>query len=373
MSLRIARYVVPLSILLVGVLLCDWAVRNGLDILDMMRHGERAEAVITKVFPKSDREHPGDIAVRYRDAQGRTHSAIAPVNDDYFERRRGDTIPILYKPDDPQQVVQDIWTSKFSPSLVIPLIFGLGFLACGVMLWRYYARHSGTRPEEDIRLTQDEAAALEDRLNECVGDVSLRELREVQCELRPGERLRWATRPRPRAWSTTSGSIAGLGLIILTVSIGSSYRTLTDPQRLAEMELWPDLGSQAVSFIVSESPEYLVGIYLLFSPLRYRRQLQRALYLITNKRALVFAPPIYPAPGIVVFDWRLRRGMDIVREEGRTPDLGNLLFEDYEANGPAGEFIAPSFRHGFIRLGNMRRAEQELRNALDARSLRRRK
>ncbi len=373
MTLKIARYVVPLSILMVGVILCGWAFRNGADILDMMRHGERAEAVITKVFSKYDREHPGDIGVRFQDAQGISHTAIAPVNDDYFKRRRGDTIPILYKPDAPQKVMQDIWTSKFSPALVIPLIFGLVFLATGVMVWRYYARHSGIRPKEDIRITEAEAATLADRLNACVSDVTLRELREVQCELRRGERLLWATRPRPTAWSTASGFCVGLGLTILTTYICFAYRTLTDPQRLADVELWLDLGTQPVSFLVSESPFYLVGVYLLFSPLRYRRRLQRSLYVITNTRALVFAPRVYPAPGIIVFDWRLRSDMDIIREERSLSDRGNILFEDYEANRRPGHFGGLSFHHGFIHLGNMEQAKRELQNALDARPSKRRK
>ncbi len=151
---KFAHSLVSSIVALIGLAICAYSVYNSIDIVDMLVHGEKAEALVIKSVREvkggggGGRHRSGtyaiyNITVSYTDAQGVVHTAEPPVNDT-SKRLKGDRVPIYYLPDAPDKVMVDIWTSKTAP-VVIPLLVGLAFLAGGLFM----LKESRQKDEED--------------------------------------------------------------------------------------------------------------------------------------------------------------------------------------------------------------------------------
>ncbi len=206
----------------------------------------------------------------------------------------------------------------------------------------------GDAAAEAASETAEEVGAPHTGLSEILAGLSLspRERAGLDAALRPGESIRWATRPHPVALSLWGSPRFIMGLLLLAGLVhwlGTVTETLAAEAAAAGVE--PHYSGV---FVVA-LPLGLLTLWLLATPWLEQRQHRRTLYVITSERALIAAEGL--------FSWKLQRwalGTELVvsrenREEGR----GSLLFSE-----PA---------VGFLHLPDVARAHSELRRAIKAR------
>ncbi len=163
----------------IGLSVCGYGLYLSVGVVDMLANGERTEAVVTDVVRKTVKSRRGKggirssaryyISVSYQDAQGVTHSSRAGLYDD-SPRRKGERLSIIYKPEEPEEVMLDDWASKCAPTL-FPIIFGLVFTAVGIALFRDYRKDA--RGAEPLRRERGSGAGM------CIPAYWVRETREI--------------------------------------------------------------------------------------------------------------------------------------------------------------------------------------------------
>ncbi len=145
------QFLLCLLVLGIGLGVCGYGLYLSIGVVDMLAHGERAEAVVTDAVRKTVKSRRGKggmrtsaryyISVTWQDAQGVTHTSRSGLYDD-SPRHKGETLTIIYKPEAPEEVMLDDWSSRCAPTL-FPIIFGLVFIAVGIALFRDYREETG--------------------------------------------------------------------------------------------------------------------------------------------------------------------------------------------------------------------------------------
>ncbi len=153
---RIKQFFLCLLVLGIGLSVCGYGLCLSVGVVDMLANGERAEAVVTDAVRKTVKSYSRKggtrtsaryyLSVTYQDAQGVTHTSRAGLYDD-SPHRKGERLTIIYKPEAPEEVMLDDWSSRCAPTL-FPVIFGLVFAAVGIALFRDYREDvGGAKPQ----------------------------------------------------------------------------------------------------------------------------------------------------------------------------------------------------------------------------------
>ncbi len=177
-----------------------------------------------------------------------------------------------------------------------------------------------------------------------VGDFMPRERELLDSNLRPGEHVRWATRPLCRAGAKELATFAFVELIsaaFLVFPCILCYILLVHPPTSS-----PVLQVLAFAFFALF---FLLGLWFATLPLREYRRRRRTLYLLTNHRALVLTPGeilAYPLNEHMLHSRICRPG-----------GSGDLIFEVL-AQGRV--------QQGFTHLPNLQQAQRELNAAINA-------
>lgn len=171
--------------------------------------------------------------------------------------------------------------------------------------------------------------------------------RLLNAQLQAGERVIWSSQPVPglyarQAMPTAYAGIAiiavAIGWIVVTHSIGSVVRRDDVPDRL------PLLGV----------PIALVGIGLALSPLWVRRSAARAVYAVTDRRALVIRPRVF---GAVEIESYQAGGLASMTRRQRADGAGDLIFEQFERHVGSGTVTTTVYR-GFMGVADVKRVEE---------------
>ncbi len=212
-------------------------------------------------------------------------------------------------------------------------------------------------PAAETTPQEAEATAPRGSIGDFVNDATPAEREQCHRVLWSGEYVRWATRPLLHRWNNTTLIHFVLG-ILWTAWCAFVVSKMVEQQ--------PEAATEAANTVfLSTLPFWCVGLWLITSPWRLPRRLRKALYIITNKRTIVMEGGFFSHN---VQSWELAKNMVADREE-LSGDRGRLLFCDRASV----HTDSSSVRHGgFLYLGNMARAEKELRRALEARRQRKR-
>ena len=102
----------------------------------------------------------------------------------------------------------------------------------------------------------------------------------VERELAPDEQIVWMRTPEPKLLTLTSAAYCGAGIVCVTVALTIAYQISVSNG--PEAWLLHGLG------FFTLTPFVLIGILLMYSPVWYRRNARHCLYVITDRRAILF-------------------------------------------------------------------------------------
>jgi hypothetical protein len=171
----------------------------------------------------------------------------------------------------------------------------------------------------------------------------------VKAELDPGERVRWTGQPNPGLLSRRGVSRALFGIPFTAFSVfwiaaASRFRM-------------PDFSQGGFSFFpLFGIPFFLVGLFLLTSPLWMRQSARRTAYILTERRAITFVAGFGRA--ITGRSYELHRLLDIERVQN--PDgSGDLIFERTSHTDRDGK--TTSTEQGFLAVSDVKKVETLVR------------
>ncbi len=165
----------------------------------------------------------------------------------------------------------------------------------------------------------------------------------VQNELERGEVIRWCDRPVPKFFTSTS---------TIAFIFGIPWSALTFPTMGAMIFSGQIIG---IIFLI---PFVLIGFGMLSSPIWMRRKMKNTVYLVTDRRAVVFEM----GGGLTITTYLPDQIREMTRRERRN-GLGDVMFaskswRDSDRNSQTQEL-------GFFNIQNPRGVEhliEELRN-----------
>ena len=177
--------------------------------------------------------------------------------------------------------------------------------------------------------------------------------RAIDAELDGGERIVWLRQPVP--WLLWRGSLAVLifGVPWTAFSVFWTLRAAGLISPGARTTGW-----WAYIFPLWGLPFIFIGLAMLSAPYWAARAARRTVYVITDRRAIVWIPKGRGAKDVQSFE--PKRLLSITRTE-RADGSGDLVFEQFrETNGSS----TTTIRRGFMGLANVRDAEEVLREVL---------
>ena len=176
--------------------------------------------------------------------------------------------------------------------------------------------------------------------------------RQVQAELRPGERLVWAAQPLPRLLRWQS-----LGLFLFAIPwtafavfwvAAAAHGTWHHGHPAGAGFLFPLFG---LPFVV-------IGVGMLSAPPWAGRTARQTAYAITDQRAVVFRGRAFGRRSVDSFEPDRLTG--ITRNE-RADGTGDLIFEQFAQRRGTG---TSTVRRGFLAIGDVRPVEDLIYNTL---------
>ena len=180
----------------------------------------------------------------------------------------------------------------------------------------------------------------------------------LQGELRDGEHLLWAGRPRIPflVWSALPVSIFGLffGGFALFWIIGAATVTRSVPS-----EVGGGFGLFSLLFPLFGLPFLLVGLGLILSPWLAKLRLKKTFYGVTDQRAILLEPSGFS--GVETRFYPLADLERMVRTQ-KADGSGDLVFEEEtQSYRRKGRSRTRHVRHGFMGIEEVRRVEDLIR------------
>jgi hypothetical protein len=177
----------------------------------------------------------------------------------------------------------------------------------------------------------------------------------IELEIQPGESITWMEQPsRPGIQpATVFLSVFGLVWTCMTFAgTAAAYRTA--------MAGLPGSLLNVVPLVVTVSFT-LVGLVLMLSPLLYRRRVLRSVYVLTDRRAIIFQPGWFGRLNIRSFD---PERLTNLRRTQRADGSGHLILAQdciRDSDGNRYQDV------GFYGVRDVRAVEQRVRDLVQAR------
>jgi hypothetical protein len=188
----------------------------------------------------------------------------------------------------------------------------------------------------------------------------------VQSELQPGERLVWAGQPNPRAYARGSWVISIFGVVFTAfaafwILMAGGFAWFAGG---AVSDHAGGSGAVFACFPLFGVPFLLIGIALLFAPVWTRRAARRAVYAITDRRAIAWQARPFGSE-LTVRSFAPAELTQITRVE-RADGTGDLVFlEVYNHSvNSKGHRSTSRTRFGFLGIDAVRDVEDLLRQTL---------
>ncbi|MEN8154347.1 MAG: hypothetical protein ABFR75_10020 [Acidobacteriota bacterium] len=177
-------------------------------------------------------------------------------------------------------------------------------------------------------------------------EISERFKEKVNREFEPGESIIWIDKPRPKYFTASSLSTFLFAipwtLFALFWTFGAAEFKIPD---FKEFDFFPLFGL----------PFIIIGLVLLATPLTAFRRDKKTLYVITNKRAIIFIGGL----STTIHSFMPENLKKIYREE-KNDGSGDVFFQIYSKN------ISSEAKRidntGFLRVGNAREVENMLKS-----------
>ena len=180
--------------------------------------------------------------------------------------------------------------------------------------------------------------------------------RQVQTELRAGERQVWAAQPLPGAFRRQSIAVVLFGLPFTGFAL---FWIVT-----AGWGVWGHANHAPGPFVLFPLfglPFLLIGLGMLTSPFWMAKRAARTVYVLTDQRAIVVAGKVFG--GVTVQSFEPARLTSITRNE-RPDGTGDLIFEQFTQRQGTG---TTTVRRGFMGIDDVRQVEDLIHSTLLAR------
>jgi hypothetical protein len=171
--------------------------------------------------------------------------------------------------------------------------------------------------------------------------------REINGELRDDEKLIWASNPRRHAFTapaTVVSVLAASFLTFLSVAFRGWYSSEPENSRWLILPMI--------------SPFILGGVWMLIAPLWWLRRSVRTIYVVTDRRAIVFTTRFFGRRSVESF---LPEQLASMTRRQRSNGNGDLIFEPVrEKNGSD----TTAMTRGFLGLERVREVEELIHETL---------
>jgi hypothetical protein len=177
--------------------------------------------------------------------------------------------------------------------------------------------------------------------------------RQLDGELRPGEKLLWAEQPLPGAFTRQSLGKVIFGIPFTAFAVFWMYAAAGGLDHSSHRAHGPP-----VFFSLFGIPFLLIGLGMLTSPIWTRRKTLRTLYAVTDQRAIILEISI---AGAVKSQTFMPAHLTSMTRIERADGSGDLVFEQVlQAAGKGSVTI----RRGFIGISQVRQVEDLIMNTL---------
>ncbi len=194
-------------------------------------------------------------------------------------------------------------------------------------------------------------------LPDFIRDATREDQEQLDAALLRGEQLFWALRPVPTAWTSHTRFVPFFCTIWLGFIAFWTYGALGFPTTMQELE--KALGENLAMPLFS-IPFWLAGFFLASLPWQQKRRMQRTIYAVTDRRALVIEKKF--------FSWNTRAFALtpelILSRKVRKGNCGDLIFEEEATDDSRGHV-----EHGFINVPDVTLTEAKLDEAIRARQV----
>jgi len=203
------------------------------------------------------------------------------------------------------------------------------------------------QPQAPDGTTASEAELAAESLS-CERDLPFQTRSRVWSELARGERLVWIGRPSPRLRDSLPVGLMGLVPAGMAVWWASVLRECLDKEFPVAL---------VVAGLIPLLPFILLALFLLAYPFLKILEARQTSYVVTNLRAIVFAPRLFRRYQVASFPAEQLRGMTCTEQADGS---GHLMFR---RGPPRPERDDPADR-GFLSLRQVRPIEQLVRKTL---------
>jgi hypothetical protein len=180
--------------------------------------------------------------------------------------------------------------------------------------------------------------------------------RQLQAELKSGERVVWAGQPRPRLFSGAAVGAVLFGIpwtaFALFWTAGAAWGAAAAGDAGVGFPLFRLFPLFGVPFI-------LIGLWMLSSPYWMRRKLLRTVYAVTDGRAVVIEGAAF-ARSVTVHSFLPDRLTAMTRTQ-RTDGSGDLVFEQFRQRAGSG---TTTVTRGFLGVERVRDVEALIASTL---------
>jgi hypothetical protein len=216
-----------------------------------------------------------------------------------------------------------------------------------------------TPSEDDVVVVDDEpapapaAARVSDPFagSDVPGDMR----RDVQAELTKGEKVVWVGRPSMTLMlaQAKAARIAGVAVLVAGVGLLAGMAFVTDGTLRLALAVFGVAGL-AFGGLMTLAPKFI-----------QRGQSKRAVYLLTNRRALVMENKAFGAGRVRAYTMVQLKSMQR-QDSGKLKGAGDLIFEQEVLNTGTGRGRGgPQKRnHGFLMVENVKTVEKLIRETL---------
>jgi hypothetical protein len=184
----------------------------------------------------------------------------------------------------------------------------------------------------------------------------------VHSELQPGEHLVWAGQPNPRAYARGAWVISIFGVVF--AAFAAFWILMAGGFALLAGSATAGAGAGFACFPLLGVPFLLIGVAMLLAPLWMRRAARRAVYAITDRRAIVWQARPFGSE-LTVRSFAPAELTQITRVE-RADGTGDLVFLEVfnHSVNSKGHRSSTRTRLGFLGVDGVRDVEDVLRKTL---------
>ena len=181
----------------------------------------------------------------------------------------------------------------------------------------------------------------------------------VESELSKDERLVWVGQPRPDLYARASGCLVVVGVFF--TGFASLWLLITFGSGFLLVGAGGGMGFAGIPFFLFGMFGLLflaIGVGLLTAPIWTRKLAKKAVYALTDRRAITWEPSLFGQRTVRSYN---RAGLGRITRQENADGSGSLIFLEYTTSDSEG---TTTHQRGFMYIDDVRVVEDLLRRTL---------